>query len=76
MRILFSSIFKIIKTTRRYHHTPVRMVIKKKMPERMWRKGMEISAAILEHSMEVSQSLQLDLSYVHVSLSWTHVQRK
>ena len=57
-----------IKTTMRYHLTPVRMAIIKntkdnKVLARMWRKGIpcvmlvgvEIGAATLENSMEVSQ---------------------
>ena len=56
-----------IKTTMRYHYTPVRMaaipkVYKQKMLERVWRKGnpltllveMQTSTASMENSVEIS----------------------
>ena len=58
-----------IKTTMRYHLTPVRMAIirkKKKVLVRMWRKGnahelffgrMQVGAATVKHSMEDPQRI-------------------
>ena len=60
----------LIKTTRRYHLTPVRMATNKstknKCQVRMWRKenphvllvGMQTGAAILENNMEFPQKIK------------------
>ena len=64
-----------IKTTMRYHLTPVRMaaiqVYKQQMLERVWRKGnpltllvgMQTSTATMENSVEVLKKLKIDLPY-------------
>ena len=64
-----------IKTTMRYHLTPVRMAhhqqISRQVLARMWRKGnnfallvgMQIGAATVESSMEIPQKSEMELSY-------------
>ena len=64
-----------IKTTLRYHITPVRMAkidkARKKMVQRMWRKGnplplwvgMHVVAVTLENNMEFLKKLKLEVPY-------------
>ena len=62
-----------MKTTKRFHLTPVRRVISNKTTVlvKMWRKGnpcallvgMQIGAATVENSMEFPQKIKIELLY-------------
>ena len=57
-----------IKTTMRYHHTPVRMtIINKSTNSKYWQgcgeRGMQIGAATVENSMDSPQKLKMELPY-------------
>ena len=76
-----------IKTTMRYHFTPVRMVVIQKSTskvERVWRKGnpltlllgMQTSTATMENSMEIPLKAGKELAYDPASHCWAYTLRK